>query len=463
MACPLDMLRPRMPAPPAPLDSPHARCRSGATASVSDVTAARPWSLFRRVVFRFVALYLLLYYPVLPVDRLPGFGWLVAAWNAAWARVVPRVARHVFGISADFPDMTEGRIDVPYSFARLGCILLFAALGTLAWSLMDRRRASYARLDEWLRVLVRYGLANAMLFYGFSKVFVQQFSAPSLERLLEPCGSMSRMGLLWTFMGASTTYTVFAGAAECVGGVLVFFRRTATLGALVILAVMINVAMLDVSYGVFVKLYAVHLVLMAIYVAAPDLGRLGRLLVLHGAIAPVTFAPRFETRWAERAGRLAKGLFGATLATVAVTSQRGEGEAARLPDLYGIWEVDAFTADGVERPPLTTDGARWRRLVVDRAGGPLSSHVTAWAMTDQRTPFDADERPADHTLTLSRGGAVRAVFDLERTESGRIALQGSLDGRLLRVSLHRIDERAQLRLLGEKFAWVQDNPFHAAQ
>jgi hypothetical protein len=40
------------------------------------------------------------------------------------------------------------------------------------------------------------------------------------------------MGILWTFMAASTGYTIFAGLAEAVAGLLLLFRRTSTLGAL---------------------------------------------------------------------------------------------------------------------------------------------------------------------------------------------------------------------------------------
>jgi hypothetical protein len=40
------------------------------------------------------------------------------------------------------------------------------------------------------------------------------------------------MGLLWTFMGASEPYTMFVGFAEMIAGILLFPRKTSTLGAL---------------------------------------------------------------------------------------------------------------------------------------------------------------------------------------------------------------------------------------
>ena len=36
------------------------------------------------------------------------------------------------------------------------------------------------------------------------------------------------------------------------------------------------------------------------------------------------------------------------------------------PNLYGIWQVDGFSAEGYRRDPLLTDELRWRRVIFDR-------------------------------------------------------------------------------------------------
>src|SRR5947199_1204250 len=106
-----------------------------------------------------------------------------------------------------------------------------------------------------------------MLSFGAYKVIKSQFPAPSLDRLLEPYGDSSPMGLLWTFMGASKAYTIFGGFAEMLGGALLTVRRTTLLGALVCIGVITNIVMLNFSYDVPVKLYSTHLLLMAIFLA----------------------------------------------------------------------------------------------------------------------------------------------------------------------------------------------------
>ena len=426
-----------------------------------DERAPRAWPLVQRVAFRFAFTYVLLYYPVMVVGRLPGFDWLVTGWNDAWALVVPWFARRVLRVAADFPDTSDGLLDVSYSYARLACVALSAAVVTVGWSLADRRRADHAKLDEWLRVLLRYGVANAMLFYGLAKVLKHQFTAPSLEVLLEPYGARSRMGILWAFMGSSTAYTAFCGAAECLGGVLLLFRRTTTLGALVVAAVMANVVMLDFSYGVFVKLYATHIFLMAVFLAAPDAGRLWRVLVLQSAVERRPLVPHFRASWARRAGGVAKALFVAYLVGSALVVQldawRSFGDAQPRPDLRGIWEVESFAVSDLEVPPLATDGTRWRRLVVDAAGGGSSSEATVWKMTDARERFRAGDDAAKRTLTLSdRKGAV--VFAYTRPQPDELVLTRLAEGGAVRIALRRADEQS-LPLVGERFHWVNDHPF----
>ena len=59
---------------------------------------------------------------------------------------------------------------------------------------------------------MRFVLASALFGYGINKVFALQFPEPGLQRLTQDYGDSSPMGLMWTFMGASAPYTMFAGS-----------------------------------------------------------------------------------------------------------------------------------------------------------------------------------------------------------------------------------------------------------
>ena len=68
--------------------------------------------------------------------------------------------------------------------------------------------------------------------------------------LIEPYGQFSPMGVLWSFMGMSRAYTVFSGIVEITGCVLLVFRRTTMLGAMVSAVALLNVVVLNFSYDI---------------------------------------------------------------------------------------------------------------------------------------------------------------------------------------------------------------------
>jgi hypothetical protein len=109
-----------------------------------------------------------------------------------------------------------------------------------------------------------------MFLYGLAKVIPLQMPFPYLTRLLEPYGNFSPMAVLWSSIGASTSYEIFAGCAETLGGILLLTPRTTTLGAMVCLADMIQVFMLNMTYDVPVKLFSFHLILFSLLLLAPD-------------------------------------------------------------------------------------------------------------------------------------------------------------------------------------------------
>jgi hypothetical protein len=120
-----------------------------------------------------------------------------------------------------------------------------------------------------------------MVGYGLAKVAIDynQFPINGPMQLEKTWGSSSPMNVLWAFMGASRPYTVFAGLGEVLAAVLLIWRRTGSLGGLVTIGVMTNVAMLNFCYDVPVKLYSSHLLVMAFLIVLPDTGRLANVLI----------------------------------------------------------------------------------------------------------------------------------------------------------------------------------------
>jgi hypothetical protein len=292
------------------------------------------------------------------------------------------------------------------------------------------------------------------------KIIPAQFPGPSLDRLLQPIGDASPMGLLWTFMGASKSYNVFSGLGEMIGGLLLLTRRTTTLGALVSAAVMVNVVMLNFSYDVPVKLYSSHLLAMAVLLMAPDARRLANLLVFNRPTAPVQIRPLFERRWLHRGALVLRTVF---VLGFAAWSLYGAYEGRMLydiqasrPPLYGVWNVEGLEVDGRPQPPGTPDAARWRRVVFGYPGT-----FAVQLMSDSRQRYFLKLDAAKKTLGLTKRDDPewKTTISYREPGPGLLLLQGPLDGHKLRVKLRRT-EMPKFRLVERGFHWINEYPFN---
>src|SRR5216684_2461225 len=337
------------------------------------------WNLALRIAFRFWMVYLGLY---CLATQITTSLFTVTSANAGYfpdpatvwplRPVISWTGAHIFHVNAPvtvFWGGNSGSSDCMFAWVMTFCLLMIATVATVVWSLLDRRRENYAGLHKWFRLFLRFALAGQMIIYGMVKVIPVQMHYPSLTRLLEPFGTLSPMGVLWASMGSAPAYEIFAGFAEVAGGLLLIFPRTATLGALISLADMIQVDTLNMTYDVPVKLFAFHLILLSCFLLAPDVPRLVRFLLLNRATAPSTEAQLFRGVRANRIALAAQIIFGLWLVGLYGNLCWGYwntvGGGRPLSALYGIWEVRQMSIDEQPRPPLLTDSTRWRRAIFD--------------------------------------------------------------------------------------------------
>jgi hypothetical protein len=309
--------------------------------------------------------------------------YLTGPYRDFWDEAVLRIGRAVFGVEIEYRPAGSG--DTTWNYVQVFAFAVISAALTLLWTLAARawrrrRRRShlgYPHLHEWLRVYVRFYLAQMMIVYGSAKVIKLQFSYPRPDALLHTYGESSPMHLLWTFMGASDGYTWFAGAGEMLAGLLLCTRRTTLLGALVALGVMAHIVALNFCYDVPVKLFSSHLLLMSLFLMAPDLPWLVRVFLLGRPEAPRGYAPLVRRPWLDRTLLVVRTLvvllFVGTTLNNNIETSKLYGQKAPEPPLFGLWEVEEFTLDGKVRPPLTTDAGRWQRVTFDKAFGSRKS------------------------------------------------------------------------------------------
>lgn len=423
------------------------------------------WRLPARVFFVFGAIYLALYNFLAPLQLVPGIALVVGAWERLWARIVPWVGQHLLGLAQPIAAAPNGSGDRTFDYVELFCFAIIALAGALVWSVVERhtRRRDYRKGFEALRIYVRYSLAIHLLGYGMVKVFKSQFPAPGPFRLTETYGESSPMGLLWTFMGASTPYTVFAGLGEVVGGVLLFFRRTTTLGALVSVGVLLNVVMLNLCYDVPVKQFSLHLLAMAVFLAAADFRRLANVLVLNRAAPaapvepPFTLGPR-----ATRAIRVAWGLLVVlAVAGTAVTGWHNMvtwGDRAPRHPLQGIYDVFALERDGQPVTAASPPTARWHMVGIDRRTmefrlGDDTRVMVGIAETDERARRLTVVRRQD-----SGEDRFQIGYELDRDGLG-LTLRGRFGPEAVVARLQRRPESSFV-LLSRGFRWVSEFPYN---
>jgi hypothetical protein len=418
------------------------------------------WSPFRRVAFRFAFSYLALYLfsRYLELLEVLSNSSAVASWyEKPWAVFVSWIGKHLFHVDA--PAQATGSGDSMFSWLQVLCMLTISLVATLVWTLLDRRRTQYARLYASLKVFVQVGLGLILIEYGGLKVVPSQFPRPSLSRLLQPFGDASPMGLMWTFMGASVPYTIFAGLSELVAGLLLLFRRTSTLGALVAIPVLTNVVMLNLCYDVPVKLFSLHLLAMAGFLAVPELGRLANLLVLHRSVAPAADRPFFRRRRWQIAAQVVEVALAA--GCTAFFLHMGYAQIKEFYDtsnapLYGVWNVDDLKIDGRARDAHAEEGLQWRRLVFD-----YPTVMAVQLTSDSRRRYGLKLDAAHKTLALTRRDDAKwkSALAYGQPAADRLTLDGMFDGHRIQASLHRTDS-SKFPLVSRGFHWVSEYPFN---
>ncbi|MHC3003252.1 DoxX family protein [Gordonia metallireducens] len=417
------------------------------------------WGPAKKVAFRFTFTYTALFCLTFAQMTFVFFGALgnllsdnAIVWQmGALAPVVEWLGRNLFGVEAVL-DLNSGSGDQTAIWVYLFLIAVVAVVATALWSILDRRRSDYARLWSWTTLFLRLALGGQMLFYGFAKVIPSQMGPPPLAALLEPFGDFSPASVLWLQVGSSPIYEVLLGSVEVIGGLLLFWTRTATLGAIVSFVAMVQVFILNMTFDVPVKILSFHLVVFSLILLAPQMRNLLDLFVFGRSAHPVD-PPALFTR--DKLNRWVAGIQAVLGIWVAIgaaqTSWAGYqeyGAGAPKPELYGIWSVQDFRVDDQLVPPLTTDEKRWQRVVFDIGGA-----TTLQMMNGALVPVSAEI--ADGTLQMQQPHASLAV---DRPDHDTLVLSGDLDGSPTTIVAQRLDHDA-MTLRSRGFNWVQDEPY----
>lgn len=101
----------------------------------------------------------------------------------------------------------------------------------------------YPKYLDWLRYLSAW----LLLTYGISKLAGVQFTHGT-DLAQRPVGSLSGYQLTWYYYGFSHAYASILGLIQIAGGTILLFRKTAMLGAAMMLPVMTNILMVNLFF-----------------------------------------------------------------------------------------------------------------------------------------------------------------------------------------------------------------------
>lgn len=414
------------------------------------------WSRARRIGVTFLGLFLCLNIVPLMLVSIPVVEEpLAMAWMAVWAVLTP-VLGAIVGIEGPIDTIPNGSSDMTWNYLQQLGYLVVAVVATVVWVARVRRQATYEAMLAWVRIVLRYGLALMMFSYGLIKVFPLQFEPLGPIHLARTYGESTPSGLLWSFMGYSPVYTSFTGLAEVLAAALLLSRRTATLGALVAVGVLANVAMMNFCYDVAVKIYSSLFLLMALFLVAPDVPRIVDGFVRNRAPAPADLSLPVLGRRLRIARRVAKIGFLLTVAWMGVQNASRyaqlQARAESRPELYGAWEVERFTLDGEERPPK--DALRWRRFVVP--GFPAAVIKLG---DGKQAMYGLEHDPAAGTITLTAfdDSGTTMALTAARPASDELVLTGSIGAGAAEIRMRQFGAEHE-RLMTNGWHWISDAP-----
>lgn len=327
------------------------------------------WTEFQKVLFRFFFVYFVL--QVFPLD--PKFyGHLFSVnWADLQFSDIFYISRYTPQFLGNSSTATGWGLSTLADWVSIGVVALLSAG---IWTYADPKRDNYERLYYWLRVLLRYRLAIALIAYGFIKFYPLQAPYPSISNLNTAYGDFNRWKLFALSLGIVPGYESFLGLVELLAGALLLFRRTATFGALIVVVFTGNVFMSNLAYDGGEGIYSLYLISIALFLLAHDAERLYRLVALRQPTAANAAQAYIVGRKQKQVRLVLKSLF--VFFFVFLYGYKTHAAYQKGPYHYpqtnglahasGLYNVAEFKLNGKEYLPSATDTTRWNDVVFEK-------------------------------------------------------------------------------------------------
>ena len=405
----------------------------------------KSWSPLQKITFRLLFTYIILYVLTLLLSPL-------LESTLRW------FGTNILGYTNEIKLESTGSGDRSFDYVRLVFSLLLTFIITGLWSLLDTKRKNYQQHFNLLTRIIRVILLLAMLLYGFGKLFKGQFADHSFEKLVQTVGELSPMGLAWTFMGHSFAYNIFIALSEIIAGVLLLSKRTKTLGSIIILGVMTNVFMMNMTYDIPVKLVSFHIILLALVLLYTDKDRLLHFFFKNKNVPQSNYEPAFKNPKTQTAvSSIKKLVLVLILATVSIqllVQFKVRDQLKEKSALYGLWKADSFQKNSQILQPLTNDTYRWEYFIFEE-----KNKAVIKRMTGEIDRFEVTVDTVKHQLTFSsEKNSDKLMISYKKLNANHLEFKGVFYGDTLTISFKKMT-REDFTLTNRKFHWINEQPF----
>ena len=286
-----------------------------------------------------------------------------------------------------------------------------------------------------------------LINYGVIKLVHGQMPPPSLDRLMQTVGELSPIGLAWTYFGYSKGYNIFVGIMEILS-VLLLFRRTVILGALITMAVSINIMTVNYFFDVPVKMISTVLFALSLFLLLPHIKPLYNLFLRGKSVRIKKIRrPKFNKSWKNIMLIVIKIAVISVFATQQIfgllNRQKLINRYLKKSPLYGIYQIEN------SRDLRTTIPEDWKSIVFEYDG-----HATIRDMFYKKKSVSPLIDARAHIIKLNN-----FTFDYSVLENGDILLRKVLSDRTEEVKLIK-QKPEEFELMKRKFNWIQEYPYN---
>lgn len=398
---------------------------------------------------RFLALFTVGFMLTFPTDitYIPHIAQWLSPFFEGWARYT---GQHLLGlpISRTYALLS----DTTGTYVHLLNLATLSVVIAVVWSYTKKNELT-PKLKYWYTIVVAYYLSLQLFIYGCSKVFKWQFYLPEPNTLYTPLGYTHKDLLFWSTMGTSYPYTIFSGVIELLPAVLLLFKRTRIVGALIAAAVLVNVVMLNFSYDISVKIFSLFLLLLCFVLLAyynkP----------LWGFITQKPFAGQVYTHQLLSSPKRKHYVVAKTIVIVFIVfdalapyfiTNNFNDDTFPRPALHGAYQVTTHVHNGDTLAPLLTNSRYIKKVFINRKG---------YLITQSANDFFADYKLdylANNTLQITNYYThTSTLLTCNKDDEGIYTFSGEINRDSVVLKTKKIPLQ-KLPLLQKEVHWIID-------